>query len=88
MPDNAPNDFERIVQKLVDDIDQSVERLPEADGPLGARKLNQTEQLQRYLEVVDDPQKWFDLIQQQGLRPVVEYALKMQPLYDKVVENA
>jgi hypothetical protein len=38
--------------------------------------------------VVDDPQKWFDLIQQQGLRPVVEYALKMQPLYDKVVENA
>ena len=88
MPDNAPNDFERIVQKLVDDIDQSVERLPEADGPLGARKLSKDEQLLRYLEVRDDPAKWLELITQRGLREPVEYALQMEQQYNRTVHNA
>jgi hypothetical protein len=82
------NDFERIIDDLVNDMESTLNRLPEAESPLGARKLSKDEQLLRYLEVRDDPAKWLELITQRGLREPVEYALQMEQQYNRTVHNA
>ena len=46
--------------------------------PFGSRKLSETEQRQRYLEMRDSPSTWRKLLDEHGLRQTVEYAERME----------
>ncbi len=80
------NDFERLCDRLVEEMDRIISDIPE-QPPMDTRELSMPEQVQRYLEVVDDPQKWLTLIQRQGLRKTIDYALLMQKQLDRMVEH-
>jgi metal-sulfur cluster biosynthetic enzyme len=58
-----------------------VEHLPEQMTPLGQKKLTKKEQVERYLEMRDDPEKWIDLLTEHGLVETIDYAKKMEALY-------
>jgi hypothetical protein len=72
--------LDRLTNKLTDSIMQSIDHLPEAEIPFASVELSKEEQLEQYMEIRDDPQAWFDLLMEKGLKPVVEYAKAMEDL--------
>jgi len=65
-------------EKLVDVAD----RYPEEPAPFGAVKLTPEEQIERYLEMRDDPQAWLRLLNEHGIDSVCKYALEMEGRLD------
>jgi len=70
---SKPNDFEELRDALVADILKTIEALPEAGAPYGSVELTPEEQLDRYIEIRDKPERWVELIRERGLRETLEY---------------
>ena len=70
-----------LVDLATEEIARKVEHLPEQMTPLGQKKLTKKEQVERYLEMRDDPEKWIDLLTEHGLVETIDYAKKMEALY-------
>jgi len=70
-----------LVDLATEEIARKVEHLPEQKTPLGQKKLTKKEQVERYLEMRDDPEKWIDLLTEHGLVETIDYAKKMEALY-------
>ena len=65
----------------VEEISRRVDHLPDQMTPLGQKKLTKKEQVERYLEMRDNPEKWIDLLNEHGLVETIDYAKKMEALY-------
>jgi hypothetical protein len=74
----AKNPLDEIVDFAADQMMAEVKGVPEDSPPFASRKLTQAEQLQRYMEMRDDPAVWLRLLDERGLRATVEYATKME----------
>jgi hypothetical protein len=75
--------LEPLVEQLAGDIARTVESLPEASRPFGARKLSQAEQLDRYAQQRDDPTAWSKLISEKGWGATLKYAKRMESQWNK-----
>ena len=70
-----------LVDAATEEIARKVEHLPEQMTPLGQRKLTKKEQVERYLEMRESPEKWMDLLTEHGMVDTIEYAKRMEALY-------
>ena len=70
-----------LVDLATEELARKVEHLPEQMTPLGQKKLTKKEQVERYVEMRDNPEKWLALIAEHGLVETVDYAKKMEALY-------
>ena len=70
-----------LVDAAVEEIDRKVKHLPEQMTPVGQKKLTKAEQVERYMEMRENPEKWLDLISEHGLVETIDYAKKMEALY-------
>ncbi len=77
------NPLDTLVDFCADQLVALVGQVPDDAPPFGSRKLTLEEQIERYAEVRDDPQAWIKLLDGRGLREVVAYALRMEPLYQE-----
>jgi len=78
---NDRNPWDDEIDQAVDQMLRTLDELPADTPPLGSRKLTVAEQIERYEEIREDPQAWMKLLEGQGLKEVVEYALKLEGLY-------
>lgn len=58
-----------------------VKAMPDDIEPFNSEKLTKAEQLQRYAEVRDNPQRWLQIIQDQGLDAAIDYWKTMEVRY-------
>ncbi len=72
------NHFDALVDRMSQRLVEVIDRFPEEDAPFGAVKLTPQEQLDRYLEIRDDPSAWIRLLTDHGIDSVVKYALQME----------
>jgi hypothetical protein len=70
-----------LVDAATEEITRKVSHLPEQMTPLGQKKLTKAEQVERYLEMRESPEKWLDLIGEHGMIETIEYAKRMEALY-------
>lgn len=83
------NPLDDLVDALVDRIDKAGEEMiDEQQPPFASQPLSRDEQVQRYREMRDDPAKWTALLDEQGLRATVEYAMAMGALMGEEGINA
>ena len=73
--------LDQLVDLATEEISRKVDHLPEQMTPLGQKKLTKKEQVERYLEMRDNPEKWIDLLTEHGLVETIDYAKKMEALY-------
>lgn len=73
--------LDELVDLATEEIARKVDHLPEQMTPLGQQKLTKKEQVERYLEMRDSPEKWIDLLNEHGLVETIDYAKKMEALY-------
>ena len=76
------NEFEDMVDLLAQDIIETVDSMEEQPKPFGAVKLNRAEQLQRYYAVRESVPAWQALIQEHGIKDVLDYAREMERLHN------
>lgn len=72
------HDFDKLTDKLTDSILTSIDSAPKSDVPFGAVELSKEEQIQNYLAMRDDVQKWQELFAQHGIKDVMRYARDME----------
>ena len=72
------NPLDEIVDFATDQMVAEVKGVPEDSPPFASRKLTRAEQLQRYMEMRDQPTAWLKLLEERGLKETVEYATKME----------
>ena len=85
MADQNPLDI--LADRLADDLERHVENMPEAATPFGAKRLSRAEQLSHYLDVRDDPARWSQIIDEQGLRETIKYAQTMERELQKELDG-
>ena len=73
--------LDQLVDLATEEISRKVDHLPEQMTPLGQKKLTKKEQVERYIEMRDSPEKWIDLLTEHGLVETIDYAKKMEALY-------
>jgi len=79
MPDRKPlNHFDLLVERMSDKLVDVADRYPEEQAPFGAVRLTPEEQVERYLEMRDDPQAWIRLLNEHGIDAACKYALEME----------
>jgi len=79
VPDRKPlNHFDELVERMSDKLVDVADRYPEESAPFGAVRLTPEEQIERYLEIRDDPQNWIRLLNEHGIDSVCKYALEME----------
>ena len=83
----AENELEVLVDALVEDLLKTVDALPEAAMPFGAKKLSREEQMERYRAMRDDPQEWELLLAERGYPSTVKYAVMMEKRHQAEVEE-
>ena len=73
--------LDEIIDMATEEISRKVDHLPDQMTPVGQKKLTKKEQVERYLEMRDSPEKWLDLLNEHGLVETIDYAKKMEALY-------
>jgi hypothetical protein len=73
-----PIDLNALVDSIVESLIRVTKQIPEPPRPLGAVKLSPEEQLQRYLEIRDDPARWHEIVQEHGVKDAITYARTME----------
>ena len=86
MAKTVQNEVEQIVDRVVDEMNRTLEGIPESE-PFGTEKLSPMEQLQRYLEMRDDFQAWAELMEEQGMKATLRYATTMERRMSKEIKN-
>ena len=81
------SEFERDVERAIEELDKTLEELPKAEVPFNAVRLTDEEQLARYREMRDDPQAWRQLLAEKPFSSVLEYAQKMEKQHLKDLEE-
>ena len=81
------NPLDGLTNKLTASIMESIKRLPVARVPFGTVELSKKEQLDKYLEIRDDPTAFYKLFQEHNLRPTFEYIMEMEKLLAKSEEE-
>jgi hypothetical protein len=75
------NPLDDLVTALVEKIDKTIgELVPEQHKPFASQPLTRAEQLEKYMVVRGDPAAWVKILDEQGLRPTIQYALAMEGL--------
>jgi len=82
------NPLEEALERTVASMQEVLDAVPEAEQPFNQRKLSRSEQMARYMETRDNPQAWTALIEEHGIRTVVEYARRMEEMIDKEIDRA
>ncbi len=72
------NRLDTITDALALRMKALVDGIPEATVPFQSKALTKREQMERYLEIRNDPQKWVEMIQKQGMKPVIDYVRDME----------
>lgn len=72
------NPLDEIVDYASDKLVAEIADVPDDSPPFASVKLSQSEQVQRYLEMREKPEAWLKLLDERGLKEVVDYALKME----------
>lgn len=79
MGDKHVNPMEALVDKFVEQLVTTVEKMPESP-PFGKVKLSRAEQLERYEGIRDNPNAWGKLIEKHDVDEVLFYAERMEKL--------
>ena len=79
------DDLEALENSAAEEMARSFETIDKwlGDRPFHGRKLNENEQLSRYLLMRDNSVAWNEMLQEHGARDTVKYAKSMEKLIDK-----
>lgn len=72
------HEMDAVTDMLADSILGDIAGAPKSDVPFGMVELSKEEQIQDYLAMRDDVQKWHELLLQHGIKDVMRYARDME----------
>lgn len=80
MAKSARNPLDQDVDFMVDSMVRQVESAPDDSIPFATTKLTRDEQINRYVEMRDNPQKWVEILDSHGLADTIKYATSMEKM--------
>lgn len=86
MPKSGRNPLDNDVDYMVDSMVRQVESAPDDSIPFASTKLSRDEQITRYMELRDNPQKWVEVLDAQGLTETIKYAQHMEKMLHADIE--
>ncbi len=74
------NPFEQDAHALADEMLAVVRGIPGVEVPFGGVRLTPDEQVERYVQMREDPAAWQAIVDKQGWKATWEYAQHMEML--------
>lgn len=77
------NLLEEDLERMVVELQATLESMPEASVPFGSVKLMPAERRERYAEMRDDPEAWRALLKERGYTDTIKYGKTMKRQFKK-----
>jgi len=84
--DPKVNLLEEDLERMVAELQATLESVPEATVPFDSVKLTPVERRQRYAEMRDNPEAWTEMLKERGFTDTFRYAKTMERHFRKESE--
>lgn len=81
------NLLEEDMERMVAELEATLESMPEAAVPFGSVKLTPDERKQRYASMREDPEAWTEMLQERGYPDTIKYARTMERQFRKASDE-
>jgi len=77
------NLFEEDLERMVGELAETLESLPEAQTPFASVRLTPAERRERYATMREDPEAWTEMLKERGYPDTLKYARTMERQFRK-----